>query len=178
MYEIDAAERHQNQHSLDDSAKNAELSQALLQANKREKELGQNIQQLEIETLKIKEPLQDTVEFLNLEKNKQVMEKRVKVTKQPKAGALDRLEKLNHQVAQALTAISAASLETMAQTLMRDKQLLDTQLADYKVENGIGKDGQTMTLRKEFHQLMAPVMIEHEQAFEKEWKNIVKLSAI
>ncbi|KAI9490801.1 hypothetical protein BDB00DRAFT_530151 [Zychaea mexicana] len=58
--------------------------------------------------------------------------------------------------------------DQQVQALMREKHLLDKQLADYKVKDGIGKDGQTMTLRKEFRQLMATVKAEHEQAIEKE----------
>ncbi|KAG2226311.1 hypothetical protein INT45_005983 [Circinella minor] len=58
--------------------------------------------------------------------------------------------------------------EQQVQTLTREKHLLDKNLADYKVKDGIGKDGSTMTLRKEFRQLMAKVKAEHEQEIEKE----------
>ncbi|KAI7885092.1 hypothetical protein K492DRAFT_234427 [Lichtheimia hyalospora FSU 10163] len=58
--------------------------------------------------------------------------------------------------------------ESQMETLIREKQLLDKQLADKQVQEGIGRDGQTMTLRKEFRQLMATVKAEHEQAMEKE----------
>lgn len=58
--------------------------------------------------------------------------------------------------------------ESQVETLIREKQLLDKQLADKQVQEGIGRDGQTMTLRKEFRQLMATVKAEHEQAMDKE----------
>ncbi|KAI7860470.1 hypothetical protein BDC45DRAFT_103156 [Circinella umbellata] len=58
--------------------------------------------------------------------------------------------------------------EQQVQTLTREKHLLDKNLADYKVKDGIGKDGSTMTLRKEFRQLMAKVKADHEQEMEKE----------
>lgn len=58
--------------------------------------------------------------------------------------------------------------QSQVETLIREKQLLDKQLADKQVQEGIGRDGQTMTLRKEFRQLMATVKAEHEQAMDKE----------
>lgn len=58
--------------------------------------------------------------------------------------------------------------ETQITELRRERQLLDKQVADYKIQQDIGKDGQTMTLRKEFRQLMATVKAEHQQELQKE----------
>ncbi|KAI8146217.1 hypothetical protein BJV82DRAFT_666013 [Fennellomyces sp. T-0311] len=44
----------------------------------------------------------------------------------------------------------------------------ERKMYEQQVKDGIGKDGQTGTLRKKFRQLMATVKAEHEQAFEKE----------
>lgn len=58
--------------------------------------------------------------------------------------------------------------EEQITTLSKERQLLDKQLADYRIRADIGKDGQTMTLRKEFRQLMATVKSEHQQELDKE----------
>ncbi|KAI9322676.1 hypothetical protein BX666DRAFT_2117880 [Dichotomocladium elegans] len=52
--------------------------------------------------------------------------------------------------------------------LTRERDMLDKQLVDAKINWRIGADGQSMSLRKEFRQLMAAVKDEHMDAMQKE----------
>ncbi|KAI9264886.1 hypothetical protein BDA99DRAFT_37538 [Phascolomyces articulosus] len=257
--------------SADNDKKISELNQSLLQANRREKELVQKIQELEKEIIYNNERYsssalsiqQHNSDYQTLMQEKQSIQKELETSKQRENSTRDRLDTLHAQVNQALTKASAPSLDALVtlllqqhpvsiasstapptrgssmaaskdnvqqeldqlhaafksaqeeytrreaalmlqsasveaelgaifkeydkltrnitdfnherkkyeqhvQALTREKHLLDKQLADFKVKDGIGKDGSTMTLRKEFRQLMAKVKAEHEQEIEKE----------
>ncbi|KAI9319849.1 hypothetical protein BX666DRAFT_1336299 [Dichotomocladium elegans] len=58
--------------------------------------------------------------------------------------------------------------ESQILVLTQEKQALAKEVMDYRIKQGIGLDGQTTTLRKEFRQLMAAVKEEHDEAIKKE----------
>ncbi|ORZ02172.1 hypothetical protein BCR43DRAFT_481130 [Syncephalastrum racemosum] len=58
--------------------------------------------------------------------------------------------------------------ETKELAWTRERQRLEKQLADFTIRDKLGMDGQSMTLRREFRQLMATVKSEHQQELEKE----------
>lgn len=59
----------------------------------------------------------------------------------------------------------------------RERQRLEKQLADFTIRDKLGVDGQSMTLRREFRQLMATVKSEHQQELEKEMEGRRQLEA-